>query len=78
MKLSISLADADVLLLDDLAAQGGFASRSAVVQYALGRLRAQGLQADYAEAWDEWTAEGDAAPWDATVSDGIAPRNAKP
>jgi len=78
MKLSISLADADVLLLDELASQGGFASRSAVVQYALGRLRTQGLQADYADAWDEWNAEGDADPWDAAVSDGVALRNAKP
>lgn len=74
MKLSISLTDADVALLDDLAAQGGFSSRSAVIQHALGRLRSQGLQGDYAQAWDEWDAEGDAEPWDATAGDGIAPR----
>jgi len=78
MKLSISLAEADVVFVDDLAAQGGFASRSAVIQHALARLRAQGLQSDYADAWDEWKAEGDSDTWDATAADGIARRNAKP
>jgi Arc/MetJ-type ribon-helix-helix transcriptional regulator len=72
MKLSISLTDADVALIDELAAEGAFTSRSAVIQHALARLRAQGLQADYGQAWDEWAAEGDAEPWDATVGDGVA------
>lgn len=74
MKLSISLTDADVALIDELALEGRFTSRSAVIQHALARLRAQGLQADYVLAWDEWNGEGDAEPWDATVGDGVAPR----
>lgn len=78
MKLSISLTDEDVVFVDKIAASGGFASRSAVVQHALGRLRAQGLLADYAQAWDEWNADGDAASWDATATDGMAGSGSQP
>ena len=70
VKLSISLPAPDVAFLDELAAQGGFSSRSAVIQHALARLRAQDLQADYAQAWDEWQAEGDEASWDGAASAG--------
>lgn len=72
VKLSISLTSEDVDLIDRLATEGGYASRSAVIQQALARWRAAGLQSDYADAWDEWSAEGDEEPWDATVSDGAA------
>jgi Arc/MetJ-type ribon-helix-helix transcriptional regulator len=67
MKLSISLTDEDVALIDQIAASGGFASRSAVVQHALSRLRAQGLQGDYAEAWDDFTDGGDAHRWESAA-----------
>ena len=73
MKLSISLDDADVALVDALQAQGGFASRSAVIQHALATLRAQGLHAEYAAAWEDWDAEGEAGPWDTTTPDGVGP-----
>jgi len=78
MKLSISLTDADVALIDHFAGEGGFASRSAVVQHALSRLRAQELQGSYAAAWNEWADEGDADAWDSTAADGIMPRGARP
>jgi len=78
MKLSISLTDADVALIDHFAGEGGFASRSAVVQHALSRLRAQTLQGSYAAAWNEWADEGDADAWDSTAADGIMPRGARP
>lgn len=74
VKLSVSLTEEDVALMDRLAAEGGFTSRSAVVQYALGRLRAADLQADYAAAWDEWSAAGDDEPWDAAAPDGMGAR----
>lgn len=74
MKLSISLTDADVALIDQYAAEGGFASRSAVVQHALSRLRVRELQGSYADAWKEWVDEGDDGAWDSTAGDGIAPR----
>ena len=68
MKLSISLPEEDVALVDQIAATGGFPSRSAVVQHALARLRAQGLHVDYADAWDEFADGGDAGRWEATSS----------
>ncbi len=74
MKLSISLTDADVALIDQFAKEGGFASRSSVVQHALSKLRLQELQGSYALAWNEWADEGDASAWDATAADGIGPR----
>lgn len=70
VKLSISLPDEDVAFIDRLAAEAGFESRSAVIQHALERLRATELQADYAEAWDDWRATGDDEPWEASAGDG--------
>jgi Arc/MetJ-type ribon-helix-helix transcriptional regulator len=78
MKLSISLTDVDVALIDQFASEGGFASRSAVVQHALSKLRAQELQGSYAVAWSEWADAGDADAWDAAAGDGMAPRGHKP
>lgn len=69
MKVSVSLSDSDVRLLDDLAAQRG-TSRSAVLQDAVALLRVQQLGHDYADAWTEWT-EGDGRLWEATSADGI-------
>jgi predicted transcriptional regulator len=68
VKLSISLTEDDVALLDQIAAAAGFPSRSAVVQHALARLRAQALRGDYAEAWDEFADAGDAGRWEASSS----------
>ncbi len=76
MKLSISLPEHTVEFIDRLAAEGGFDSRSAVIHHALERLRAAELQADYAEAWDDWRSTGDDEPWDASVADGAAPARA--
>ena len=77
MKLSISLTDADVALIDQFASEGGFASRSAVVQHALSNLRVQELQGSYAVAWTEWADEGDAGAWDLASGDGLVPRGQK-
>ena len=78
MKLSISLADADIALIDELASQGGFASRSAVVQYALSKLRAHELQGSYAAAWDEWVDDGDGAAWESAAGDGVTSGGRQP
>jgi Arc/MetJ-type ribon-helix-helix transcriptional regulator len=78
MKLSISLTDADVALIDQFASEGGFASRSAVVQHALSQLRVQDLQGSYAVAWSEWADEGDAGAWEFTAGDGMSPRGQRP
>ncbi len=76
MKLSISVSDRDVARLDRFVAQAGLPSRSAGIQRAIRMLDLDGLEQDYAGAWDEWTADGGAADWDITLKDGLgdAPR----
>ena len=71
MKMSVSLPDADVAFLDAYAAERGIASRSAALQQAIQLLRTSDLDAEYAEAWEEWAESGDAGAWDTTVGDGL-------
>ncbi len=72
MKLSVSLSDADVAVLDAYADAAGLPTRSAAIQRAIMLLPNPELQAAYEAAWDEWVAGGDADAWDATVGDGMA------
>ena len=76
MKLSVSLSDDDVTLLDEYARTAGLKGRSAVIQHALRLLRQTELEQDYATAWAEWESSGEHAAWDATAGDGLvdAPR----
>lgn len=71
MKLSVSLSADDVVFLDRYAESQGMASRSAVVQRAVGLLRAEQLGPAYAEAWSEWAASGNAEVWETAISDGL-------
>jgi Arc/MetJ-type ribon-helix-helix transcriptional regulator len=71
MKVSVSLPDEDVEFLDAYADAQGFASRSAVLHKAVRLLRASELGPAYEQAWDEWSAEGDAEAWEATTGDGL-------
>lgn len=71
MKLSISLSESEVALIDAYARAMGVPSRSAVLQHALRLLATDHLEDDYAEAWDEWEASGDAAVWESTAADGL-------
>ncbi len=75
MKISVSLPDQDVAVLDEYARASGL-NRSAVIRRALRLLRHPQLEQDYAAAWDEWQASGEQAAWEATVADGLgdAPR----
>ncbi|WP_327297591.1 MULTISPECIES: ribbon-helix-helix domain-containing protein [unclassified Streptomyces] len=72
MKISVSLPQEDVALLDRYAADTGKLSRSAVIHHAIELLRSSRLEADYAEAWDEWEAGEDAALWERTAGDGVS------
>lgn len=72
MKLSVSLSDEDVAILDDFARTKGLASRSAALHYAVRMLRLPDLEQDYEAAWNEWLESGDHAAWDVTAGDGIA------
>ena len=71
MKLSVSLPDDDVRILDEFARATGLPSRSAALHHAVRMLRLPELERDYAAAWDEWEASGDQAAWDATAVDGL-------
>ena len=71
MKLSISLSEDDVAILDRFAKDTGLESRSAAVQRAIRMLGDPQLEADYATAWDEWEASGDFADWESTTGDGL-------
>lgn len=71
MKLSVSLSADDVAAVDRYAAATGLTSRSAVIQHAIRLLGDAELEDAYAQAWDDWTASGDAAAWEATAADGL-------
>ena len=72
MKLSVSLSEDDVAALDKYARAAGLKSRSAAIQRAIHLLEDVELEDDYAAAWDEWEASGDAEAWEATSADGMA------
>lgn len=71
MKLSVSLPDEDVALLDEYVRTSGAASRSAALQQAVRRLRHPDLEQDYATAWTEWDSSGEHAVWGGTAADGV-------
>jgi Arc/MetJ-type ribon-helix-helix transcriptional regulator len=71
MKVSISLPDEDLEFLDRYTKQAGLDSRSAALQKAVRLLRTAELSTEYAAAWEEFDADGDAALWETTVGDGI-------
>jgi len=71
VKLSVSLPDEDVAILDEFARTTGLSSRSAALHHAVRMLRLPELEQDYAAAWDEWEASGDHVAWDPTAADGL-------
>jgi hypothetical protein len=71
MKLSVSLSEDDVALLDEYARISGLRSRSAALRHAIRLLRHADLQQDYATAWGDWESSGERAAWEGTVADGL-------
>lgn len=72
MKLSVSLSQEDVALLDEYARTVGLRSRSAAMQEAIRLLRHAGLEEDYEAAWAEWESSGERRAWEGTIGDGLA------
>lgn len=72
MKISVSLAQDELAALDQFVAEAGLSSRSAGIQMAIRRLPDGDLESDYAAAWEEWEATGEAEAWDSTSLDGLA------
>lgn len=71
MKLSVSLPEEDLAVLDAYARASGLPSRSAALQHAIRLLRYPNLEEDYAAAWDEWEKSGEEGLWEGTVADGL-------
>ena len=73
MKVSVSLPGEDVQFLDAYTREQGLDSRSAALHRAVRLLRASELGGAYESAWGEWTADGEADPWESTTADGLTP-----
>jgi Arc/MetJ-type ribon-helix-helix transcriptional regulator len=71
MKLSVSLSDEDVRVLDAYVKRTGLPSRSAAVQRAIRMLRYPALEEDYGNAWAEWSAAGEGDVWEDAMGDGF-------
>lgn len=71
MKLSVSLSEDDVALLDEYARSSGLRSRSAALHHAIRLLCHPALEDDYAAAWEEWDSTGEREAWDVTLGDGL-------
>lgn len=72
MKLSVSLSDDDVAILDDYVKKAQLPSRSAGLQRAVQLLRYPDLEDEYAEAWNEWDTAEERDAWDGTAGDSTA------
>ncbi|WP_375496774.1 ribbon-helix-helix domain-containing protein [uncultured Jatrophihabitans sp.] len=72
MKISVSLPDEDIAILDRFARAAGLPSRSAALHRAVRMLQLTHLEDDYAAAWDEWEASGEPAVWDVATGDGLS------
>ena len=71
MKLSVSLPDADVALIDKVVSETDAPGRSAVVHRAVELLREQRLAQEYEQAAEEWETSGEAAVWSTADTDGL-------
>jgi len=71
MKVSVSLPDQDIEFLDEYGRAVGASSRSAVVLRAVRLLRATSLGSEYAQAWEEWAADGQPEVWESVAGDGL-------
>lgn len=71
MKLSVSLSEDDVRVLDAYIKSTGLPSRSAAVQRAIRMLRYPALEQDYRDAWAEWSSAEESDVWDNATGDGF-------
>jgi Arc/MetJ-type ribon-helix-helix transcriptional regulator len=72
MKLSVSLTDEDVEVLDAYVQRAGLRSRSAAIQRAISMLRYPTLEQDYSDAWAEWSDAGEDTTWEHSIGDGLS------
>lgn len=72
MKLSVSLSEEDVAVLDDHAQKSGLRSRSAALRQAIRLLPRSDLEEAYVAAWDDWDASGEREEWEGVAGDGLS------
>ena len=70
MKVSVSIPDEQMVLLDRIVEQRGLKSRSAAIQEGIELLLTSSLVADYKAAFDEWD-QAESTLWEATAGDGL-------
>ena len=74
-KISISLTDQDLTVLDAIVADGGAAGRSEAIRVAIDHMRGTALEARLAEqllaSFDEPETRELVRDWDVTVGDGL-------
>ena len=75
MKLSVSLPEEDVALLDDHARKSGLRSRSAALRQAIRLLPRSDLEEAYAQAWEDWNSSGERDGWEGVAGDGDSGRS---
>jgi Arc/MetJ-type ribon-helix-helix transcriptional regulator len=71
VKLSVSLSDEDLAVLDSYVERAGLPSRSAGVQRAIRMLRYPALEDNYGDAWAEWSSAGEEEAWENAAGDGL-------
>ena len=71
MKLSVSLSDDDIRVLDAYIERTGLPSRSAGVQRAIRMLRYPAFEEDYGNAWAVWSTAGDGDVWEKATDDAL-------
>lgn len=71
MKLSVSLTEEDVRVLDAYVKRMALPSRSAAVQRAIRMLRHPALEEDYGNAWAEWSTGREDDVWENATADGF-------
>ena len=72
-KLSISLEEPLVAFLGKYQATHSVRSKSEVIAEAVRLLRERELEKQYAAAFEEWEASGEADLWEAVSGDGLSP-----
>lgn len=72
MKVSGSLTEEDLAVIDEFVRATGLRSRSAALRRAVAVGRLPHLERDYESAWQEWEGSGEHEAWDASVADGLA------
>jgi Arc/MetJ-type ribon-helix-helix transcriptional regulator len=73
MKISISVPDSSMVLLDRVVELKGLGSRSVAIQQAIELLVIDSLVADYRSAFEDSEYSDESSAWDALAGEGLPP-----